>query len=115
MAADANARILVRFKDVDESSQLREHLEQRCHHLGDEFPELVHTELALSPNALEIAAHATARGKDTDCAAHATAPDARQAADRALDKLERELRKSHDKRIFVQRREAQRNQPKRNV
>jgi ribosome-associated translation inhibitor RaiA len=32
-----------------------------------------------------------------------------------IEKIERQLRKSHDKRIFAQRREAQRNPAKRSV
>ena len=46
-------------------------------------------------------------GKNTDAAAHAAAGEVRQAGERALDKLERELRRHHDKKIFGQRREAQ--------
>ena len=40
--------------------------------------------------------------------AQATAKDALAAAESLLDRLERQLRKHHDKRIFTQRREAQR-------
>ena len=47
-------------------------------------------------------------GKDTSISAHATAPHEKQAADAALDRLERELRNRHDKRIFMPRREARR-------
>ena len=40
------------------------------------------------------------------------APDRIKAADKVLDKIERQLRTLHDKRIFSQRREAQRDPPK---
>jgi len=113
MAADL--MVVIRFKDMANSAETREHLEQRCHHLAEEFPETQHYELTLSPDSGEISAHANARGRGVDCVAHASAAELRQAGDRALEKLERELRKVHDKRIFAPRREAQRAQNKRQV
>ena len=56
---------------------------------------------------------AYAIGKNTDVATHANAEAVRTASDQVLDKIERQLRKVHDKRIFTQRREAQRDPPKR--
>ncbi len=103
-----DATIVIRFKDVLEGEEFREELEQRCRRLAAEFPESVRYEITLSPSSLQTSAHAHVTGKDTDVAAHATAGDPRQAGDRVLDKLERELRREHDKRIFSHRREAQR-------
>ncbi|MCZ6462717.1 MAG: HPF/RaiA family ribosome-associated protein [Proteobacteria bacterium] len=100
--------VSIRFKDLEPDDDLREILEKRCRHLSGEFPELNSFEITLSPNATEISAHAHVTGKDTDAASHANAEDVRQAGERALHKLERELRRGHDKRIFGQRREAQR-------
>lgn len=114
MAADSN-NLVVHFKDVEHDSDLEEALERRCEHLGEEFPETRRFELSLSPERNEISAHAKVTGKNTSVASHASAPDARQAADNALDRLERELRKDHDKRIFKPRREAMRKQPKRST
>jgi ribosome-associated translation inhibitor RaiA len=37
------------------------------------------------------------------------------AVDAVLDKVKRQLRKAHDKRIFAQRRDAQRHPPKRSA
>ena len=110
---EASGKVIVNFKDVATDEGLREHLEQRCRNLAQEFPETTHYELTLSPDSKHIAAHAHVSGKNTQVASHATSEDPRQAADRALDKLERELRRVHDKRIFGQRREAQKTRGKR--
>jgi ribosomal subunit interface protein len=99
--------VVVRFKDVQNEPSLREHLEERCQRIADEFPETRHLELALELDATDVKAHGHVTGRGTDLAAHASAPDARQAGDRALEKLERELRRLHDKKIFAHRREAQ--------
>ena len=51
-------------------------------------------------------------GQDDDVGAQAEASELAPAADRLLEKLARQLRKYHDKQIFTQRREAQRDPPK---
>lgn len=101
------ASVIIRFKEVENSDEVREALERRCAQLGDEFSEIRRIEVTLGLDAGSVLANAHATGKDTDAAAHADAEDARQAGERALDKLERELRRGHDKRIFSHRREAQ--------
>ncbi len=105
--------VMIRFKDVDHDDELRSRLEDRCRALAQEFPETMRFELSLSPASPDVDAHVHVAGKETDFAAHATAADARLAGDRALDKLERELRRKHDKKIFARRREAQRASGKR--
>jgi ribosomal subunit interface protein len=107
------ANVVLHFKDVEHDEALQEALERRCEHLASEFQETDRYEISLTPERNEISAHAKVTGKNTSVASHATAPDARQAAEAALDRLERELRKDHDKRIFKPRREAQRAQTKR--
>ena len=52
-------------------------------------------------------------GKHIDIATHATANQMLPAAEKLLVKVERQLRRVHDKRIFAKRREAQRKSPKR--
>ncbi|MGH0034878.1 MAG: HPF/RaiA family ribosome-associated protein [Myxococcota bacterium] len=111
MAEDAN--IVIRFKDVEHDESAREQLEKRCSGLSQEFPETNRFELNLSTGPNEIHAQAHVTGKDIDAAAHAFAPDPRLAGERALEKLERELRRIHDKRIFAHRREARKTNPKR--
>ena len=46
-------------------------------------------------------------------ATHADASEPGPAADRVLDKIEKQLRKVHDKRIFAPRREARRERSRR--
>lgn len=114
MAGDSN-KLVVHFKDVEHDDELKEALERRCDHLADEFHETNRFEISLEPERNEISAHAKVTGKKTTVAAHAKAPQARQAAENALDRLERELRKDHDKRIFRPRREARKHPAKRTV
>jgi ribosome-associated translation inhibitor RaiA len=102
------ATVIVHIRDVENSEELQASVEKRCQHLADEFHEVDRFEINITPDALKIAAHARASGKKTDVAAHASSEDARKAADVALDRLERELRSRHDKRIFAPRREAKR-------
>lgn len=107
MAQDAS--VVVRFKDFANHPEIREILEARCQHLAQEFPETTKFELTLSLDADDVVAHAHATGKRTQVAAHSRTSDLRKSGEVALDKLERELRREHDKRIFAPRREAQRN------
>jgi ribosome-associated translation inhibitor RaiA len=104
----SEATVVVHFKDVEHTDELRETIEKRCQHLAEEFSETTRFEVSLSQDGKEITAHTRASGKNTDVAAHASAPEERQAADAALHRLERELRSRHDKRIFSPRREAKR-------
>jgi ribosome-associated translation inhibitor RaiA len=103
-----DAIVVIRFKDVENDDEIRDTLEKRCHHLAQEFPETRRYELTLTPMTLEVSAQGHVTGKDIDAAAHATSNDLRQAGERVIDKLERELRRLHDKKIFSRRREAQR-------
>jgi ribosome-associated translation inhibitor RaiA len=114
MASDT--RVEIHFKDLEQDDDVREHLHDRCTHLAEEFPETTDFELTLQESALAIECHAHVSGKRTSIAAHSNGAETpRQAGDQALDKVERELRKAHDKRIFTPRREAQKNRAKRNV
>ncbi len=103
-----DATVIVHVKGVEQSDELREAVEKRCQHLAEEFSETERFEVSISPDRNDVSAQAHASGKNTDVAAHASGADPRQAADAALDRLERELRSRHDKRIFAPRREARR-------
>ena len=109
-----SAPIVVHFKDVAADEAVREWIQKRCDHLAEEFHEVGRFELTIEENGngLRVQGHAT--GKNTDVATHAEAANARVASDQVLDKIERQLRKHHDKRIFAQRREAQKHPPKKN-
>lgn len=106
MASDAT--VILHYGDVERTDELTEAVERRCQRLAEEFSETERFEISLTPDNNEISAHARVTGKNTNIAAHASAPQGRQAADAALDRLERELRSHHDKRIFTARRAAKR-------
>jgi len=105
--------VVVHFKDVPHSDKVRSSIESRCKQIGQEFDEVARFEISLEPNGTDIEAHGHATGKRTNVATQATGQNLRAAADNVLDKIERQLRKHHDKRIFSQRREAQRRPAKR--
>lgn len=114
MAGDT--RVEIHFKDLEYDDEVRDHLNDRCLHLAQEFPETTSFELTLQESAASIDCHIHVAGKRTQVASHASGAETpRQAGDQALDKVERELRKAHDKRIFQPRREAQKNRGKRSV
>jgi len=108
--------VVIRFKDLDTSESannapiqdVRDHLEERCRHLSQTFPETSHYELSIAHDAKSVIAHALVRGKGIDLASHAETNDMRAAAELALERLGRELRREHDTRIFAHRRQAQR-------
>jgi ribosomal subunit interface protein len=108
-----SASVVVHFRDVEIDEAVREVVQRRCDHLADEFHEVSRFELTIAENGAGFTVHGHATGKNTDVATHADAEAVRTASDQVLDKIERHLRKVHDKRIFARRREAQRDPPKR--
>ena len=107
-----DAKVVIHFKDLNQNDLLNETLEKRCHHLAAEFPETTRYEVTISLDKNEVHANTYVTGKNTSLASHAVADNERQASEVALDKLARELRKEHDKRIFSARREARRTRAK---
>jgi ribosomal subunit interface protein len=105
--------VVIHFKDLSTDEPLRDSIEKRCHHLAEEFHEISRCEITLEEDGAGFAAHGHVTGKNTDVATQAGASEIGPAVDRVLDKVERQLRRVHDKRIFAQRREAQRDPPKR--
>ena len=99
-------RVVIHFKEVANDDDIREHLEKRCQRLAEEFPETTDYEVHLEPDAEEISSHGHVIGRNTNLAGRASGSDLRQAGERLIDKLERELRRDHDKRIYTQRRKA---------
>jgi ribosome-associated translation inhibitor RaiA len=108
-----DAVIAVNFKDMPTDEDVREEVEARCRTLADEFPELTHVELTLTPDGTGHRASGHVSGKSTQLASHAAAVEPGRAADQLLDKLRQQLRRAHEKRIFSHRREAQLQNPKR--
>jgi ribosome-associated translation inhibitor RaiA len=104
--------VAISFKDLDADEDVRQRAEKRCRDLAEEFDEPTHIELTLAEDGAAFSAHAHATGR-VELAASATAPELALAADRALDKLGKALRRAHDKRLFSRRREAMKQNPKR--
>ena len=105
--------VVISFKDISVNESVRELLELGCQRLAVEFPETTRFELTLAPDGAGHTAHAHVTGRSTDVPAHAQAVEIGEAADKLLDKLERKLRRVHDKRVFAPRRDAQKDNPKR--
>ena len=99
--------------NVETEEELRESLEKRSRALADEFPEITHVEITLSSDGDGCLATGHVTGKSTEVASHASGTDPARAADRLIDTLKQQLRRSHDKRIFAHRRDAQKNHPRR--
>jgi len=108
-----DGKISIRYKDVHHDEKVNDAVESHCRMLSREFPETTHFEVALGLEAGKVSAHAHVSGKNTQLSSQASAADPRKAAGVALDKLERELRRHHDKQIFTARREAQKGREKR--
>ena len=107
-----NPTVVVTFKDIATDERVREAIEQRCAHLGREFHEVSRLEITLTEDGQGFSVHGHVTGKSLDVGAQAEASELLPAAERVLDKVERQLRTLHDKHIFSQRREAQRDPPK---
>ena len=103
-----NPSVFLHFRDVEVDEAVREAVHRRCDHLADEFHEVNRFELTITESGAGFSAHGHATGKNTDVATHADAGAARVASDQVLDKIERQLRRVHEKRIFGRRREARR-------
>ena len=103
-----NPSVVLHFRDVEVDEAVRESVHRRCDHLADEFQEVNRFELTISDNGTGFSVHGHATGKNTDVATHADAGAARAASDQVLDKIEKQLRRVHEKRIFGRRREARR-------
>ncbi len=107
--------VLMNFRDLPREEDLREAVEERCQRMAAEFSEVTRFEFTLSEDGGGFTAHGHVTGKNTDVATQAVGSELGQAADRLLDKVERQLRRAHDKRIFALRRDAQRDPPKKNL
>ncbi|NNL65614.1 MAG: hypothetical protein HKP30_05180 [Myxococcales bacterium] len=105
--------VLISFKDTDASERVRETVEARCARFAEEFPETTKFEITIEPEGAGFKAHAHVTGRHTDVAGNGDGQQMGEAADRMLDKLERALRKVHDKKIFKNRREARQAENKR--
>ena len=108
-----NPAVVIHFRDCENNEKIRDSIEKHSARLAREFHEISRFEISLSPNGSGFVAHGHVTGKGTDVATQANASELGPAADLIFDKVERQLRKIHDKRIFSQRREAQRDRGRR--
>ena len=99
--------VVVHHRDVHVGERLLESIERRCASLADEFSEASRFEISFEPSGAGVRGQVHATGRRTDFSTHAEASAAGIVADRVLDKIERHLRKVHDKRVFGRRRDAQ--------
>jgi ribosomal subunit interface protein len=105
--------VVVHVRDVTVKDSVREAIDKQCGRLVEEFKEVKRFEITISGDGLGFDVHGRATGKNTEVATHAMASEPGPAAEQMFDKIERQLRKVHDKRIFSQRRVAQKDPPKR--
>jgi ribosome-associated translation inhibitor RaiA len=108
------APVVIHFRDLHGTHHLRQQIEKRCAHLHDEFHEVSRFEITVQEDGktgFVATGHVT--GKGTDVGTHVAAREMEPAADQLLDKIERHLRRVHDKRIYGQRRGARRDPAKR--
>jgi ribosomal subunit interface protein len=105
--------VVIHFREVEHDESLKESIEKHCQLLAKNFHEITRIEISLEKDTASFIAHGHVTGKGIDIATQAGASQLPPAVDLVFDKIERQLRKIHDKRIFGQRREAQRDPPKR--
>lgn len=104
--------VVTTFKDMEVDETIREAIAERCLQIAEEFPEVSRMETTIAQDGVRYTVHGHVTTKGHDLGAQAEASQPGPAADRLLDRIERQLRTLHDKRIFSQRREAQRDPPK---
>ena len=107
--------VVVHLKDVTVTDRVRDSIDKHCGRLAEEFREVNRFEITISENGLGFEVHGRATGKNMEVATHAVSNHPGPAADQLFGKIERKLRKLHDKRIFSQRRSAQKDPPKRKI
>ena len=105
--------VVISFKDLETDEELRDSVEKRCRTLAAEFPRTTRYEITLSPDGSGHVAHARVSGGPIHIDTRATAIEMSLSADRALEKVEHQLRRIHDKQLFARRRAAKKANPKR--
>lgn len=96
----------IRFEDLPHSTTAKTECEARVQDLKEQFPETTKYEVTLRHNKADHAVQLHVTGKDLEVTAHAEDHGLREAIVEAFERLERQLRKHHDKQIFGRRRET---------
>ena len=109
----AQTTVVISFKDLETDETLRETVEKRCRTLASEFPKSTRYEITISPEGSGHVTHARVSGGSIHLDTHGSAIEMGLAADKALEKVEHQLRRIHDKRLFARRRAAKKANPKR--
>ncbi|MEN8183484.1 MAG: HPF/RaiA family ribosome-associated protein [Myxococcota bacterium] len=104
--------VVIRFKDVEQDELLRQEIDRRTQALAEEFPETTRFEISLEEYGAGFRIHAHVNGKNTEVATHGVGPELRTAADQLFHRVKQQLRRMHDKHIFLHRREAQKSSKK---
>ena len=94
----------IHFHDLPHSDPIHRACEQWVDALQEEFPETSKYEVTLSHSRGEHEAHVHVTGKDLELASAAQHRDLKDAVTEGFERLRRQLRKKHDKRIFTRRR-----------
>ena len=94
--------------DIRRSNRLHEECERICEGLRTEFPEAGKFEISLHRTGDEYETNIHVTGKDLSMAASAHRRTLKESTAEAFSRLQRQLRKRHDKQISTRRREAHR-------
>jgi ribosomal subunit interface protein len=97
----------IHYRDLPHADDLRSDCERWAEELRAEFPETSKVEVTVARDGVFHSAQVHVTGKELELAASAENHDLHASAAEAFDKARRQLRKRHDKQIFVHRREAQ--------
>jgi ribosomal subunit interface protein len=96
----------IHFRDVPHSDEIRRECEQWVDALGKEFPETSKYEVTVSHSKGEHETHVHVTGKDLELASVAQKRDLKDALTEGFERVRRQLRKHHDKKIYARRRSA---------
>jgi ribosome-associated translation inhibitor RaiA len=96
------------LEQLSNPEPIREACNQQATELHADFPNTTRVTVTVHRVGSEYQAHVCANGKDVEVASRARSTDVLGSVADAFDKTRRQLRKNHDKHIFVRRREAQR-------
>ena len=98
----------VHFQDVPHSESIQRECERWIDLLREEFPETSKYEITLTHAGNDHETHVHVTGKHVELASQARHRDLREAVTDAFDRVRRQLRKHHDKKISGRRRDTHR-------
>ena len=98
----------IHFQDLRSSEAIREECQRLSNDLRESFPEASKFEVRLSINGELHETHVHVTGKDLAVASSAADRELRDSVTEAFQRVQKQLRKRHDKQIFTRRRGAAR-------